>query len=208
MPEPFGTGEETTRLRRILDLRGQFPMQVDETIVPVIQLDRGDKAPFRRSERRWFTFLTVNPGAGLLATVELANRTRSFIMVDRISAEVVLPAATQRSLISVGILQTTTNPIAGAAFTMETNTPGVAFQRVGVDLQAVLAPGAVLWSDMTDPAGQTIGLGNEAIMRIQDFDLAIAPGFSMSLVTTSPDQATAFFVSGRVFEDVPHNAST
>jgi len=60
MPSPFGTGEVVTRLRRLLDLRGMFAMQVDETLVPTVLVGDGTASPARGSGRRWHINQTVN----------------------------------------------------------------------------------------------------------------------------------------------------
>lgn len=82
MPQIFGSGEVAQRLRRLLDFRGRFPGQIDETIVPVIQVEDARRAPFRRSGRRWWTHFPVTAAATTGAGSFLINETGTTIVVD------------------------------------------------------------------------------------------------------------------------------
>jgi len=84
MPSPFGTGEVVNRLRRLLDLRGRFGMQVDETVVPVALIGDGTQPPFRNSGRRWSGVASTTAVLAENHFVEILNLSGFDQVIDRI----------------------------------------------------------------------------------------------------------------------------
>ncbi len=85
MPFIFGSGEPVSRLRRALDVKGKVNLQVDETIVPVLQIFDATAPPFRRTGIRWFLDATVGPIAGQFGRVRMFHTLPIDQLIDYIS---------------------------------------------------------------------------------------------------------------------------
>lgn len=207
MPAPFGTGEITSRLRRLLDLRGQFPMQIDETIVPVAMVQDISQLPFRRSGRRWFTFLQSAPGAGVRGYIEIANETTSFFSLDRVRADVANIGITAQEIALTFGASILTGAV-GLAQTFEVMQPGAVFERAPITLRIQTGDPAGD-ADFMRAVGIPTAAGNLVAVNFPDeLDIAVPPGASIFVVNVALNSVMNVSLSGRFWDDVSRNTQT
>lgn len=61
MPLQFNGGEDAERARRAFGIRGRIPFQLDETVIPVVQLHNVDAPPYRQAGRRFRVHQFTDP---------------------------------------------------------------------------------------------------------------------------------------------------
>jgi len=86
MPKILGTGEQSERLRRLLDLRGRIDTSIDETVVPTILVGDATGPGYRRSGRKWRVALSMAV-SGTLNSWLLCNSGARLIVIDEIYLE-------------------------------------------------------------------------------------------------------------------------
>lgn len=214
MPAPFGTGEITTRLRRLLDLRGQFPMQVDETLVPVAMAQDMSQAPFRRSGRRWWILQVEAPGPAASGSIIINNDSSSFQMVDRVYAILGLPAAGLRGILNIGPCPQQAGagqaPVTTEIIKLSSLAASPFGEFIGLRVLAnALPPGAFpQLSAFSDVSVAATGFGTPAVLELKELDMAIPPGGAMAIWSTQLNVTVSLSISGRFFDDVPRNTQT
>lgn len=114
MPLRFATGAIANALRRGLRINGPFDSQVDETLVPVVQVRDLTVPPFRASGKVYQRDFTAAGGAGI-TEIRITNPGPNPVILRRVTGAVSVPAA-----VVIGLR----TPIAAfAAFTALTDLP-------------------------------------------------------------------------------------
>jgi len=218
MPAPFGTGEIVNRLRRVLDLRGKFGMQVDETLVPVVVTHDATKAPYRLTARRWSG---VNSHAAVVANasyIEIQNTSPFLQILDRLHIAIgPLALITDQPSAQIGIAASVGSGTPIQARTSEVRAGGVSVQSLGLTLfegngNPILAGNLF---DQVYPEGWPVGgaaVGVIVGIFVEGLDLVIPAGAS-AFVSTGDAVLPVLNVrllvaaSGFYFDDVPRLAT-
>lgn len=88
MPWPLGTGELVARLKRGLGIRGALPLELDESIVPMVQVASLTEAPFRVDPVRFDDFDVVGAVAAQngFAAIYLNTDDQVLALIERVDA--------------------------------------------------------------------------------------------------------------------------
>lgn len=218
MPQIFGSGEMAQRLRRLLDFRGRFPGQLDETIVPVVLAGDATAPPYRTSSRRWWGSDGIVTGAAGVAGSWVHNSSPNPIIVDWCQAWVIIPNDDFGSLMLLGtrvgfpsaitlqvpcVTTEAGNPITGVndsgtdqvPVEIASSEPGGS--QLGTTLRRIWAPNAGLTG--------VAGLPSNAIDVLDAVhSISLGPGMSLGLeVQVSGIQEFMVSWSGLYLDDAP-----
>lgn len=83
MPWPLGTGELQTRLKRALGIRGAIPLELDESIIPVVITDEIDEV-FQEDPAIGMFFRQVLASVGNFSRVNVAAAPGTLLYVEEI----------------------------------------------------------------------------------------------------------------------------
>lgn len=125
----FGSGEPVARLRRLLDVKGKVNLGLDETVVPVINLQDADQPPFRRTGVRWFFQASVAAVAGELGRVRIFHELAIDQLVDSIR---VASAAALRYEIGQGPAGAAGGSAARTTEVMPIDNGGIISRSIGI----------------------------------------------------------------------------
>ncbi len=80
----FGSGEQVSRIRRGLDVKGRVILGLDETVVPVVQVGDLTAPPIRRSPVRFWIGRGAAAVVGEFSRVRIFHQTAVDQLIDRI----------------------------------------------------------------------------------------------------------------------------
>jgi len=214
MPAQFGTGEITNRLRRLLDLRGKFPMQIDETAVPVVMVGEANRAPYRISGRKAWGVRLASALAGNFSYVNLVNQSPFYHVLHRVTTRCV-PTVGGATDMVLGITNLASAPASSLISLVSTEfqlsdpvaaiTEGVALstdvQLTATDFFA--APGARLRQLSAQGAAATV-----LSVVFEDCDLVIPPQGVVLVRSEQLDQQLIAAFEVYYFDDHPINRLT